>query len=404
MFTHLLAFSFISSYQTTGVPVVSDLVHLTKSNESNQASEDYLLWLLGSLERTSEHPLAKAIVKFAEERLGTALELNPFSHPTEFRAITGRGASGKVMGKVCVSVGNRSFAATMGLVVTPHADLTMQRLEEAGKTAILAAVDGQVCLVLGIIDEVKPDAAASISYLRDRLGMDVWMVTGDNSRTAAAIGQQVGLPMNRVVAESLPADKLENVRKLQLEGRNIVCMVGDGINDSAALAQADVGISMGTGADIAMEASDMILVKGHVADVCTALHLSRAIFRRIQWNLALSLVYNCLGIPIAAGIFYPFAHIRLPPTLAAVAMALSSVSVVLSSLTLRFYHPPNIFARRGIISTTVWDRTMPRSNSRSDDDSSDMRQHLLSNDQLASASELTQPIDNRSSTRTATVV
>jgi P-type Cu+ transporter len=384
------------------VPAVTDFVPLMDENREDVAWEEYLLWLLGSLERTSEHPLAKAIVKFSEERLGNALESNPFAHPTDFRSMTGRGASGTVMGNVHVAVGNRAFASYMGLEVSPQADLCMQNLEASGKTAILVAVDGTVCLVLGIMDELKPDAAASISYLRDQMGMDVWMVTGDNSRTAAAISRQVGLPVSRVVAEALPADKLEKVRQLQAEGR-IVGMVGDGINDSAALAQADVGMAMGTGADIATEAADMILVKGHVSDVCTALHLSRALFRRIQWNLALSLVYNCLGIPIAAGVFYPVVHLRLPPTVAAVAMALSSVSVVLSSLTLRMYRPPNVWERRPP-STTIWDRSMSRRNSHVDDDEDAMRQNLLAHDQLVSASDLTQTMDNRSSNRVERLV
>lgn len=384
------------------MPAVTDFIHLAegKTGDRQAAEHDYLLWLLGSLERTSEHPLARAIVTFAEEQLGEAIEQNPFVHPTEFRAITGRGASGKIMGKISVAVGNRSFASVLGLTITRKADDCMKLLEEDGKTAIFAAVDGKVCVVLGIADELKPDAAASISYLRDVMGVDVWMVTGDNSRTAAAISRKLGMPSNRVIAEALPAAKLEKVSALQAQGR-VVCMVGDGINDSAALAQADVGIGMGTGAEIATEAADMILVKGHVSDVCTALHLSRAIFRRIQWNLLLSLVYNCLGIPIAAGVFYPLVHTRLPPTVAAVAMALSSVSVVLSSLTLRFYRPPNVMERsrcRAAIAsttTTIWERSMSRRNSR---DRDEMRVNLLSNDHLLS-SELTVRIDNRCASR-----
>ena len=259
----------------------------------------------------------------------------------------------------------------------------MQRMEEVGKTAIIAALNGNVCLVLGIVDQVKDDATASIVYLRDIMGMDVWMVTGDNSRTAAAISQQVGLSSDRVIAEALPATKLEKVRSLQSDGRSVVCMVGDGINDSAALAQADVGIGMGSGADIATEASDMILVKGHVTDVCTALHLSRALFRRIQWNLTLSLIYNCLGIPVAVGLFYPFVHVRLPPTIAAVAMALSSISVVLSSLTLRFYRPPNVFHRRRHLPRTA---ARGRSTLTTNGDVDDMRLALLASDHLATQS------------------
>jgi P-type Cu+ transporter len=360
--------------QTKGVPTVSDLIHIPMNQKTDEATEDYILWVLGSLERTSEHPLAKAIVKYAEDRLADVLETNPFVHPTDFQTITGRGASGIVGGNVEVAAGNRSFAAIMGLLISEEVDICMQRLEEVGKTAIIVALNGTVCLVLAIGDDVKDDAAASIAYLRDAMSIDVWMVTGDNTRTAAAISQKVGISPDRVIAEALPATKLEKVRALQADGRNIVCMVGDGINDSAALAQADVGIGMGAGADIATEASDMILVKGHVADVCTALHLSRALFRRIQWNLTLSLIYNCLGIPVAVGVFYPIVHLRLPPTLAAVAMALSSISVVLSSLTLRCYRPPDVHDRRRPV-------LLPRTSN--NDDLHDMRLALLPNDHLA---------------------
>ena len=360
------------------MPSVSDMIHLPGNQKTDVATEDYILWVLGSLERTSEHPLAKAIVKYAEERLGDVLETNPFIHPTDFQTITGRGASGVVGENIEVAVGNRSFAAIMGIAISEETDSCMQRLEEVGKTAIIVALNGKVCLVLGIGDQVKDDAAASIAYLRDTMGIDVWMVTGDNSRTAAAISQQVGLPSDRVLAEALPATKLEKVRSLQADGRNVVCMVGDGINDSAALAQADVGIGMGTGADIATEASDMILVKGHVADVCTALHLSRALFRRIQWNLTLSLIYNLLGIPVAVGVFYPIIHLRLPPTIAAVAMALSSISVVLSSLTLRFYRPPNVSVRRRVASS----RRYRGGNTTANVDVDGLRLALISNDHL----------------------
>jgi Cu+-exporting ATPase len=334
-------------------------------------------------------------VKYAEDMLGEALEENPFVQPTNFRGITGRGASGVLLGKISVAVGNRSFASVLGLEVPVQADEVMKRLEENGKTAILAAVDGAVVVVLGIADELKSDAAASIVYLRDTMGVDVWMVTGDNSRTAAAVGTQLGISPDRIISEALPAAKLEKVCALQAAGR-IVLMVGDGVNDSPALAQADVGMSLGTGAEIATEASDMVLVKGHVADVCTALHLSRTIFRRIKWNLLWSLVYNCLGIPIAAGVFYPIAHTRLPPTLAALAMALSSVSVVLSSLTLRLYRPPTEIGRNRSRLSTRWARTMAARQSCNEVD--EMRVNLLSSDHLAS-SEMTERIDNRTASR-----
>jgi len=331
---------------TKGKPGIIDFITLgpPPSNAmltSDASTDDYLLWLIASLERTSEHPLAKAVVTYAESRLGEAfLESYPFIQPSDFRALTGRGASGTVDGHK-VAAGNRAFALALGLQVSPNIEACMMRVENEGKTAILAAVDGSICAVMGIADEVKPEAAASVSFLREKLNIDVWMVTGDNTRTAAAVSRQLGLPASRVIAEALPAAGVGQVRRLQAEGK-IVAMVGDGINDSPALSQANVGISGGAGAEIATEAADMALVRGRVTDVCTALHLSRAIFRRIQLNLLSSLVYNCLGIPIAAGVFYPVFRTRLPPTVAAIAMALSSVSVVLSSLSLRLYKPPNI--------------------------------------------------------------
>jgi Cu+-exporting ATPase len=386
---------------TMGSPAVSDFVRLSDVPgiqdvegiiDREKMIDDHLLWLLGSLERTSEHPLAKAIVTYAEERLGDSLKERPFIQPTEFRALTGRGASGIVDG-TSLAVGNRSFAGALGLEIPPDASNCMKQLEGEGKTAILAAVNQQVVAVLGVADEIKSDAAASIQYLRDVMKIDVWMVTGDNSRTAQAVSRQLGMSPDRVISEALPAAKLQQVSKLQEEGR-VVAMIGDGVNDSPALAQADVGISLGTGAEIANEASDMVLVKGHVADVCAAFHLSRAIFNRIRLNLLFSLLYNVLGIPIAAGVFYPFVHARLPPAVAALAMALSSVSVVLSSLSLRLYKPPTVVAGRRR-TNTLWARTVAssRRNSRIED-SDDLRVDLLSNDHMG-MSEATAPTDNR---------
>jgi Cu+-exporting ATPase len=281
---------------------------------------------------------------------------------------------------------------------------------------------------MGVADEIKPDAATSVAYLQERLGVDVWMVTGDNPRTAHAVGQQLGIPRHRIVSEALPATKLQHVERLQGEG-HVVCFVGDGVNDSPALAQADVGMSVGTGTEIAAEASDMVLVAGNVSDVCTALNLSRTIFRRIQWNFVWSLMYNCFGIPIAAGALYPLARIRLPPPMAAISMALSSISVVLSSTALRLYRPPDLNPgrRRSRLSTlngsatTLWARFMQRSRSRGrrqrrlrrevsddrdDDNASLMSESLLGNDHLLSSSysagdatESTRCIDNRTATR-----
>lgn len=322
--------------------------------------DEYLIWLLGSLERNSEHILATAIVDYAERTLTMTknnhtrplIETLPLAQPSEFVAVTGRGVSGRIHnGSVSVAIGNRAFveAAPHQMLVSQEAETRIQQLELEGKTANVVGINGIVCAILGIADELKDESSGTIQYLTN-MGIDVWMVTGDSSRTAHAIAKQLQLPPDRVVADALPITKVEHVRKLQAQGddidrKTIVCMVGDGINDSPALVEADVGMSMGTGSDIAAEASDMVLVGGNITSVCTALHLSRTIFRRIQVNLVFSMLYNVVGIPVAAGIFFPIWHTRLPPTLAAVAMALSSISVVASSLALRLYRSPIVTRR-----------------------------------------------------------
>jgi Cu+-exporting ATPase len=344
---------------TRGKPAVTDFLRvapedflksLMKPEESHISVDDFLVWILGSLERNSEHPLATAIVKYAEAKIEQVLETKPFTQPSDFVALTGRGASGLVNEDISVAIGNRAFAARETMNVSQEIEECLTKLELEGKTAMVAGINGTICAIVGVADEVKDEAADSIRYL-NKMGMDTWMITGDSKRTAHAIARQLRLPTNRVVAEALPNSKVELVRNLQAEGK-IVVMVGDGVNDSPALAEADVGISMGTGAEIANEASDMVLVSGKVSGTCTALHLSRVIFRRIQWNFAFSMIYNILSIPLAAGVFFPIFHTRLPPTVAAVAMALSSVSVVFSSLALRFYNPPDVCVTRTSIFRT----------------------------------------------------
>lgn len=337
-----------------------------------RSTKQHLLWLLGSLERNSEHPLASAVVTYAEQELGNTL---PFAQPTDFTALTGRGASGTIEGSTTVHVGNRAFCAINEISIDPTAESAMQRLERQGKTAIVAAINGKTCVIMGIADQLKADAAAAISHLQEKMGLEVWMVTGDNRRTARAIARQLCLPMDHVIAEALPVAKVQKVQELQNSGR-IVAMVGDGVNDSPALAQANVGLSLGTGAEIATEASDMVLVKGNVVDVCTALDLSQVIFRRIKLNFLWSLLYNCLSIPIAAGVFYPFFRTRLPPTVAAIAMALSSISVVVSSLSLRLYRPPRLATRSQAWSSRPI-RRIPR---RLRDNEEELREPLLHDD------------------------
>lgn len=341
---------------TKGKPAVTDFTRVVSDSflqgfigplEVNVAVDDYLVWCLGSLERNSEHVIATAVVRYAEQKTAHLLETKPFTQPSNFVALTGRGASGIIDGNITIAIGNRAFAEREKMQISPDVEYCMQELEMEGKTAIVAGINGTVCAVLGIADELKDEAIESVRYLKN-MGMDIWMVTGDSKRTAATIARQLDLPTERVISEALPSSKVEQIRKLQSEGR-IVAMVGDGVNDSPALAEANVGISMGTGAEIATEASDMVLVSGKVAGTCTALHLSRVIFRRIQLNFLFSMIYNLLGIPLAAGVFFPVLHTRLPPTVAAMAMALSSISVVFSSLALRLYKPPNVLA-----STSSW--------------------------------------------------
>jgi P-type Cu+ transporter len=209
-------------------------------------------------------------------------------------------------------------------------------LSEEGKTPVLAAVDQQPAGVLAIADTVKDDSAAAIAALR-RMGVQVVMLTGDNARTAAAIARQTGV--SRVLAEVLPEHKASEIRRLQAEGRK-VGMVGDGVNDAPALAAADIGLAIGTGTDVAIEAADITLISGSLAGVVTAISLSRATMRNIRQNLFFALAYNGIGIPVAAGILYPFFGIRLSPVIAAAAMAASSLSVVTNANRLRRYHPP----------------------------------------------------------------
>lgn len=320
---------------TVGKPSVTNFIRFKSSMD-----RDYLLWLVWCAEANSEHPLARALVNFAEDQLGaSSMTAKPRIQPADFVATTGRGVECTVDEKN-VKIGNSSFVLSNNgeqLRKTKHA---MRRLQDSGKTAILISVDKEVVAVVGIADEIKQESASTIRHIQ-AMGIEVWMVTGDNRRTALAVSKKLGLSSDCVIAEALPVAKVEKVRGLQSEG-HCVAMIGDGINDSIALAQADVGIAIGTG-DIAAEAADLVLVKGAIFDTVVAFDLSRKIFNRIKLNFVWALLYNCLGIPVAAGAFFPLVQERLPPTLAAAAMALSSLCVVLSSLSLRWtFSPPRV--------------------------------------------------------------
>ena len=306
---------------TRGEPALTDVV------ASAGQDRDEVLRLAASLERGSEHPLGEAIVKGAEARNLSLAAAEGFA------AIPGHGVRGRVDGRA-VLLGNAKLMRDEGVAADPLA-ADWQRLAEDGKTPMYVAIDGQPAGLVAVADTVKPDSKGAIEALQ-RLGIEVVMLTGDNARTAAAIAHQVGI--ERVLAEVLPDDKAHEVQKLQLEGKT-VGMVGDGINDAPALAQADVGFAIGTGTDVAIEASDVTLIKGSLTGVVTAIEISRATMRNVRQNLVGAFGYNTLGIPVAMGALYPFFGLLLSPLIAAAAMAFSSVTVVTNANRLRFFQP-----------------------------------------------------------------
>jgi Cu+-exporting ATPase len=306
---------------TAGKPALTDI------RPAGRRTENELLALVAAAESDSEHPLASAIIAGAGQR-GVSIPA-----AAAFGSVTGKGVQARVNG-TSVLVGNARLLTQAGIDITALEPAAAE-LSGQGKTPVLAAVDGDPAGVLAIADPVKDESAAAIAALR-QLGVQVVMITGDHARTAAAIARQTGV--SRVLAEVLPEHKAREIRRLQSEGRR-VAMVGDGINDAPALAAADVGMAIGTGTDVAIEAADITLVSGSLAGVVTAIGLSRATMRNIRQNLFFALAYNGTGIPVAAGILYPFLGIRLSPVIAAAAMALSSLSVVGNANRLRRYHP-----------------------------------------------------------------
>ncbi len=278
------------------------------------------LALIASLERASEHPLAQAIVKGAEER-GIAL------HPVaDFESITGQGVRGMVGGRR-VAVGSRRFMPDVPGPLAAKAD----QLRAQGKTALFAAIDGRAAAVIAVADPIKETTPDAVKGLRE-LGIRVVMLSGDARTTAEAVARELGI--DEAIGEVLPQQKLEKVKALQAEGR-VVAMAGDGINDAPALAQAHVGIAMGTGTDVAIESAAVTLVKGDLRAIAAAIRLSRATMRNIKQNLFFAFVYNALGVPVAAGVLYPFFGLLLSPIFAGAAMAMSSVSVISNALRLR---------------------------------------------------------------------
>lgn len=312
---------------TRGKPAVTDIVVATRADGSPAMSEKALLKLAAALERSSEHPLAEAIMAECETRGIVARMVE------DFTAVPGRGVTAHE-GQNAIAAGNVRLMDELG--VTVPAGLAEQFAAE-GKTPLFFAKNGELAGTIAVADEVKETSAEAIAALR-KLGVDVRMLTGDNRVTAEAIARRVGLSSEQVIADVLPADKERHVRELQDAGSK-VAMVGDGINDSPALARADVGLAIGTGADIAKEGADVVLMRSDLMDVARAIELSRATIRNIKQDLFWALFYNGIGIPLAAGVFFPLTGWQLSPMFGAAAMSLSSVCVVSNALRLKSFKP-----------------------------------------------------------------
>jgi Cu+-exporting ATPase len=311
---------------TEGRPTVTHIVTAKRPDGTPLAPAEVLKWA-ASVEQRSEHPLALAVLKAAKDR---QVDLVPVE---KFAAMEGRGVRGTVDRRIIEVISLRHARERSLELGALGADA--DRLAAQGRTPVIVVVNNTVYAVIAIADPITPTAREAISALK-RMGLTVSMITGDSQRAAEAVAKEVGIDV--FVADVLPSQKAELVRKLQRQGSR-VAMVGDGINDAPALAQADVGVAIGTGADVAMEASDVTLIRSDLRGVVTAIQLSRRTMRTIRLNLVWAFIYNVLGIPIAAGALYPVAHLLLSPVLASAAMAWSSLSVVLNSLTLRRFKP-----------------------------------------------------------------
>ena len=312
---------------TRGKPAVTDIVVARRADGTPAIGEKALLKLAAALERQSEHPLAEAIMAECETRGIVARMVE------DFAAVPGRGVTARE-GQNAIAAGNVQLMVELGVAVP--AGLAEQFAAE-GKTPLFFAKNGELAGIIAVADEVKETSAKAITALRS-LGVDVRMLTGDNRVTAEAIASRVGLTSEQVIADVLPADKERHVRELQDAGSK-VAMVGDGINDSPALARADVGLAIGTGADIAKEGADVVLMRSDLMDVARAIELSRATIRNIKQDLFWALFYNGIGIPLAAGVFFPLTGWQLSPMFGAAAMSLSSVCVVTNALRLRTFRP-----------------------------------------------------------------
>ena len=306
---------------TQGKPVVTDC------RPAPGVTEEELLCVAASLEKPSEHPLADAITAEAQARN------IPLAPVEDFLATPGRGIRGVIQGQQLLA-GNRAMLEEAGVPLDGF-DAVAEGLAQAGKTPLYFAGDGRMLGVVAVADTPKPTSAEAVRAFQ-AMGIDVVMLTGDNARTAEAVGRQLGV--NRVVAEVLPQDKEKTVAELQAQGKR-VAMVGDGINDAPALARADVGLAIGAGTDVAIESADVVLMKSDLLDAVTAVQLSRKVIRNIKENLFWAFIYNIIGIPLAAGVWYPLFQLQLSPMFGAAAMSLSSVCVVSNALRLKFFRP-----------------------------------------------------------------
>jgi P-type Cu+ transporter len=309
---------------TAGHPTVTQFI---PSHGSAKQNERHLLHLAATVERNSEHPLAAAVVQYAQAQ-GAEL-----TDAKDFQAIAGSGVQGKI-GDRLVQLGTHRWLQELG-IATAVLETLWEQLETMGKTVVWLAIDGQVEAIMGINDAVKPSSAQAIRRLQ-AMGLEVVMMTGDNQRTAHVIAQEVGI--TRIFAEVRPDQKAQTVAQIQAEGK-VVAMVGDGINDAPAMAQADVGMAIGTGTDVAIAASDITLISGDLNGIVTAIQLSRATMKNIRQNLFFAFIYNIIGIPVAAGILYPIFGWLLNPMIAGATMAFSSVTVLTNALRLRSFRP-----------------------------------------------------------------
>ena len=303
-------------------------------NPELDSSGTSIILLACTAEQRSEHPIALAVMKAGQEHKISPLPLK------ENAAISyvGSGVScDSSLGQILV--GNRTFMKAQNVVLTAVADSAMWNLEIQGKTAICVALNNEIHGIIGVADVPKPEADHAIRALRG-LGMDVWMLTGDNHTTAEALANQLDISRDRVLAGMFPQDKARKVKELQEKGC-VVAMIGDGVNDSPALAQADLGVAIGAGTQIAMEAASMVLIRSDLQDLVVAFDLAKVVFKRIKMNFMWAIIYNVISIPFAAGVWFPWTHMTLPPHYAGLAMALSSISVVISSLLLKRYKRPD---------------------------------------------------------------